>query len=377
MYYIFLSVISFMKIIDKYIISEWLKVFFGALVLTLGILTLHNAYRDLPDLISFGASVWQIVYYHILLLPAYIPVILPISLLLSVIFTLGNLHRNSEIIAMRAAGLSLFRISRSLWFVGFLLSGILFYLNSEIIPQATEQARSDYEALELKAEPSKTKARASETIRHLTLNNSIDSRIWFIDVYKQLTGEFQGVEIHSLDKEGNQISSIKANSGFYKEGIWTFFNGVELAYDPNTNKPLSLAKFDKKEISEYNESPALMILSRKRPKDLSVLELRQLTSTLGEKKEMLAYAVQLQTMLTSPFICIIVIAIAIPFSVAGVRTNPMVGVSKTIGLFFAYYILVNIFTALGGKEVLSPVMAAWIPNIFMLFFALNLYRKNI
>ncbi len=120
-----------------------------------------------------------------------------------------------------------------------------------------------------------------------------------------------------------------------------------------------------------------MILSRKRPKDLSILELKSLTSTLGEKREMLAYAVQLQSMLASPLICLIVVAIAIPFSVAGVRTNPMVGVSKTIGLFFTYYILVNIFTALGGKEILSPAVAAWTPNILMLIFALSLYRKNI
>lgn len=366
-----------MKIIDKYIISEWLKVFIGAIVLTLGILSLHNAYRDLPDLISFGASVWQIIYYHLLLLPAYMPVIMPISLLLSVIFTLGNLHRNSEIIAMRAAGMSIFRISRSLWFAGILLSALLFYLNAEVVPRATEQARADYEALEQKGELDKAKLNRINTLRHLTLNNNIDSRLWFIDTYDQTTGQILGIEIHTLNEDGKQILSVKANKGVYENGSWILQNGVEIPYNPETNKPSRPIKFQSKTYEEYTESPALMILSRKRPKDLSVLELKSLTSTLGEKREMLAYAVQLQSMLASPLICLIVVAIAIPFSVAGVRTNPMVGVSKTIGLFFAYYILVNIFSALGGKEILSPAVAAWTPNILMLLFALSLYRKNI
>ena len=70
-------------------------------------------------------------------------------------------------------------------------------------------------------------------------------------------------------------------------------------------------------------------------------------------------------------------AIAIPFSVAGVRTNPMVGVSKTVAMFFAYYMIDNIFSALGGAGYISPVVAAFAPAAIMLIFALSLYRKVI
>ena len=73
--------------------------------------------------------------------------------------------------------------------------------------------------------------------------------------------------------------------------------------------------------------------------------------------------------------CIIVIAIGIPFSVAGVRTNPMVGVSKTFGLFFLYFVVDSVLTTLGGRGVISPLTAVVIPNALMLLFAFSLYRK--
>ena len=53
----------------------------------------------------------------------------------------------------------------------------------------------------------------------------------------------------------------------------------------------------------------------------------------------------------------------------------MVGVSKTVGLFFVYFILDSVFTAVGGRGIIPPLWAAAIPNIAMLIFALTLYRK--
>ena len=114
--------------------------------LTLGviicILILQNMYDSLPDLLQADASSKQILLYYSLALPSYLPAILPIALLVSLLFALGNLHRNNEIIAMRASGVSLINISRSLWVAGLLLSLLLLYLTSSVIPKAVEQSRT-------------------------------------------------------------------------------------------------------------------------------------------------------------------------------------------------------------------------------------------
>jgi lipopolysaccharide export system permease protein len=66
---------------------------------------------------------------------------------------------------------------------------------------------------------------------------------------------------------------------------------------------------------------------------------------------------------------LIVIAIAVPFAVSGVRVNPVVGVSKSIGLFVIYYILSNLATLLGTKGYVEPVWAAAMPNLAMIGLA--------
>ena len=88
------------------------------------------------------------------------------------------------------------------------------------------------------------------------------------------------------------------------------------------------------------------------------------------------YEVYYNSILASPFCCLIVVGIAIPFAVSGVRVNPMVGVSKSIGLFAAYYLLTNIFNMLGAGMWLPPVVAAWAPNVLMLAYAIYLCRKR-
>ena len=66
---------------------------------------------------------------------------------------------------------------------------------------------------------------------------------------------------------------------------------------------------------------------------------------------------------------LIVIAIAIPFAVSGVRVNPAVGVSKSIGLFFLYYLLASFSASLATKQLVEPATAAWLPNVGMALVA--------
>jgi lipopolysaccharide export system permease protein len=72
---------------------------------------------------------------------------------------------------------------------------------------------------------------------------------------------------------------------------------------------------------------------------------------------------------------LIVIAIAIPFAVTGVRVNPAVGVSKSIGLFFLYYVLTNLSASLATKQIVEPELAAWLPNIGMTLLAAWLFAR--
>ena len=66
--------------------------------LTLGLLLMEDMYDDLPDLLAYGANFMDVAWYYLVLLPSFLPIVLPLALLISVLFSLGNLHRNNEII---------------------------------------------------------------------------------------------------------------------------------------------------------------------------------------------------------------------------------------------------------------------------------------
>ncbi len=368
-----------MKLLDRYIFAEWLKVFAISIFVTIGILVLHDMYSNLGDLINWGASGGQIMLFYFLTIPTLVPVVLPISLLLSLIYLLGSLHRNNEITAMRSAGMNIFRITRSLWLAGFMLSLLLLWLNAYYIPVCKENARTLYDNAKFESQIRKSADLSNVAlVPQLCFNNRADSRLWFMNSFSMATNMARGVRISLIDASGAEKSRVMAREGVYDdvEKCWFFKDGQEITFDVKTHAATRAIGFDKKYYKDFTEDPKIMVLSTKRPKDLSLLETRTLLEAFGRSApESLPYLVREYSIWASPLACIIVVAIAIPFSVAGVRTNPMVGVSKTVGLFFLYFIIDSILTAMGGRGIISPMTAAIVPNLAMFIFAISLYRK--
>lgn len=141
-----------MGLLDRYVFLEWLKVFCLTLLLIVGIQLLGDFQNNLGDLLGFGASAAQIADYYLTVLPSFLPAILPISLMVSLLFSLGQMHRNHEITAMLASGRSVLRATRTLWAVGFALSGLLFYFNAQLVPGSVEQSRLQWNNLRFASE---------------------------------------------------------------------------------------------------------------------------------------------------------------------------------------------------------------------------------
>ena len=368
-----------MKILDIYIWREWLKTFCLSLVVILGILILEDMYDDLEDLLDYDATFVQILRYYLVLFPSFLPTVIPVAMLISLLFSLGSLHRNYEIISMQAAGLNLLQITRVLWFCGVLLSLLLLFLNAKLVPWSVEKSRVLYENLEFASEAALGDDKSVGLIHNLSFDNRKENRLWFMNRFSQYTFQGFGINVFSRDAQGRERFRIAAREGYYDdiEGFWVFQEGREITFDPEEGEPIRSLPFEEKSVPEFTEDPKLMMALSKEPKDLSLFEIARLLDKISPQNNpgMNAYAVRYQRILATPFICLIVVAIAIPFSVAGVRTNPIVGVSKSAGLFFAYYLISSVCTVLGERMVLNPVVAAWIPNIIVIIVTGFLYRR--
>jgi lipopolysaccharide export system permease protein len=391
------------KLIDCHIVSEWLKVFVLCLGVTLGVVLLFDLSDDLPDLIGFNASIKAICRYYLVLIPSFLPAVLPLSLMVSILFSLGTLHRNNEIIAMRACGLSLFQITRSLWAAGVVISGVLFFLNAHWIPSSVESARKILESYDFKhqIEKEKTKEIPIGLIYNLSFYNEKEGRLWFMNSFSEATFEAYGLTIYQMDKQKNVITHFNANRAFFDEykGHWVlkqsriirFEKGKQifsLSFDDlekdckelkqqNNRERLENLQRIKEEIENFTEEPGMMKSLKKRPKDLSLFELKTLLDQLSFSSDSRInhYMIRYHTILANPFSCFIVVGIAIPFSIAAVRVNPMVGVCRSFGLFLLYFLVSTLCTLMGEVQIISPILAVWGPNTLALVFTFFLCKK--
>ena len=368
-----------LKVSDRYVFLEWLKVFVMVVASMFGLLIIFEIQDSFSDLLSFDASTAQIFQYYLVLAPSLATIVVPASVLVSILYALGQLHRNNELIAFRAAGMSVFRTTRSVWLACSLLSICLWFLNSSLIPWSVEESDRLIRTLEHKKEAERVDGAEVGLVHGLAFDNRQDNRMWFMNRYSQFLNQAYGVTVSIMDEERHELRRIMARRAYFDdpEVGWTFIDGREIIYDLEDDEKTTFSPFAQKQAPELKDDPELMLLLGKRPKDLSFLQLKRITSSLAreENPKVLGFEVRLHALMASAASCLIVAGIAIPFAVAGVRVNPAVGVAKSIGLFFAFYLINSIFNSMGRQGALSPAFAAWSPMILMIVLSYVFVRR--
>lgn len=362
-----------MNLLDRYLLAEWLKMLGLLLAATMGLLLMTALYDNLRDLIQVGAGAEDILLYYATLMPSHLTVVLPLSMLLSLLFVLGKLHRNNELTAIRAAGLNIFSTTRALWLAGIVLCGVSLLLNARVVPWSVETSRGLMESFEFRAEAKQADGRSLGLVSSVAFDNRPQNRMWFINRYSRYSGKAFGVTVSELDGRRREKTRLVAREATYDAArrAWTFHDGRELWFDPELGELMRSVTFAEKTVPHLNEDPALMLLIDREPQDLSFNELGRITDHFHAEQspKVVRYEVRYYTVLFSTLGPLIVIAIAVPFAVSGVRVSPAVGVSKSIGLFFIYYLLSSVATLLGGKGYIEPIWAAAMPNLAMIGLA--------
>ncbi len=368
-----------LNLVDRYILREWLVIFGLVLGATLGLVLMQALYDNFRDLLEAGASGADVAEYFLVRLPRFFSVVLPLSLLVSLLYSLGRLHRGNEIIALRAAGIGLFDITRSLWISGFLLCGVSWWLNASVIPWSIERSdhmldRLRYRQLSQTVPPDRV-----GVVKSVAFDNQRENRMWFMNRYSPFLARGFGVTVVELDAERRDKTRITAREAYRdpERGYWIFKDGREDWFDTESGEMMRTVAFKEKAIPHFREDPALMLIFDRKPGDLSFVELRRILDyfALDANPKITLYATRYYGVWADTFGPLIILALAIPFAVSGVRVNPVVGVSKSLGLFVLYFALVQASYALGGRDVLPPIYAALLPNVVMLLVGLFFFLR--
>ncbi|HXA14516.1 MAG TPA: LptF/LptG family permease, partial [Opitutaceae bacterium] len=364
---------------DRHVLREWLKILGLVLVASLGLMLMQVMYDNFRDLRDLGAKPADMAAYFFVTVPSFFAVVLPLALLVSLLFALGQLHRHMEFTPMRVAGMGLFRLTRPIWMVGLLCCGLSWWLNANIIPWSVEQSRGIFEDLQFRKEAKSAVSDHIGAVYDMAFDNQGARRMWFFNRYSRFTQHGYGVSVSELNRQRRETRRLLAGEAWFdaSQKAWVFRHGRELVFDLESGVPVSSMPFDEKREYRYDEDPKLMLLVDQRPEDLSFFELRRVMEyyQAEDNTKGIAYAVRYFGLLANTLGPLIVIGIAVPFAMSGVRVNPAVGVSKSIGLFLLYYLLSSFAASLATKQLVTPELAAWLPNLGMAALAAWLFGR--
>ncbi|MSU65598.1 MAG: YjgP/YjgQ family permease [Opitutus sp.] len=358
-----------MNTFDRHLLREWLQILGLVLAATCGLLLIQVLYDKFQMLREIGARGRELWEYIGVTMPSFLAVVLPIALLVSLLYTLGKLHRANEFNAMRAAGVGFIRLTAPIWLMGLLCCGLTWWLNTSIVPWSVERSEELLNYLRFRHESKSEQRDRIGVVFSVAFDNRLERRMWYFNRYSRYNERGYGASVSELDPQRREVRRLVAAEAWYDPigHGWVFKNGRELLFTAETGELIGSKPFVQKFAGTYQEDPQRMLLIDRRAVDLSLHELHELIDYLESERspKVVGYAVRYFGLIADTIGPLIVIAIAIPFAMTGVRVNPAVGVSKSIGLFVLYYLLSNFAASLASREIVEPVVAAWLPHAGM------------
>jgi len=354
-----------MRLLDRYVVRNFLQVYLYCIAGFISIWLIFDISDNISSFIEEHIGLRLVAQYYATQVPQIFIILLPVSLLLALLFTLGRMSRANEIVSMLTAGISLPRVLFPLIGIGLLTVGVSMALNYSLAPHA-ELAR--------KALLSQAHGRPDTSIEGQIFRNRTDLRTWFIQNFRLGSKAFNNVQVLQQDADDNIVTNYIATRAFYRSETktWDLENAKVVHYDPAGNI------FDEQiypslKVEHWSETPFRLGSANVRAEFLSLPELREyLRFNSDFPATLLApFRTHLQYRLALPWTCLVVVCIAAPLGIGYSRRGVLSSVAAAVVLVFSMNFLVQLFLALGEGDRVSPWIAAWTPNL--LFTAIGLY----
>ncbi len=349
----------FPTILDDYVLRDftlYLALIAGAFVTLLLVFTLFEL---LSDILRNQVSPLIVGEYLLNVMPyfLYYP-IAPLSMLLAVLVTFGLLQRSNEITAIKATGISLYRIVVPVLIASTLVAGVLFLSDQLYLPYTNK--RQDALRNRIKGKPAQTYLRPD---RKWIFGQHSD--IYYYQFFDPDRDVFGGVSVFQFDPHTFQITHrITADRARWSEsmGRWVYEQGWERSLSGSAIE--SYRKFDVATYPELAEAPAYFKKEVKQSSEMSYEELRRYIHDLQQSGfDVVRLRVQLQKKIAYPLITLVMAVLAIPFALSAGKRSAVAGVATAIGIGVVYWTLSGLFEAMGNLSQLPPAVAAWSPDL--------------
>lgn len=366
---------SFGTTFDRYLSRQFVTIFAICLATLFGIFMLFDLNDNLGDFDGSPNITVSVVSFYLHRFPAILLVLLPYTLLLSLIHGLGKFSKSNEIIAMIQSGTSVVRVSAPLIFAGLWCSAFLLGLNYHWAPHA--EGRKDEMVAEAKGIPIYVQ-------KNVLFRDPDSRRLWLVGAFPedfQKGVPLENVEVTTLNEDSTLLRRISSPSAKWDKTTreWTFENPLVTRFEEGES-PI-FEQMDEPLIRrKWKETPSQII---KPGLDIDYLGIPELTTWLNSRlsnqplSNKPSYQTHWHYRWALPMSCIITVLIAAPLSIHFARRGAGSGIFLAVILAVIMLFVNSITLALGESNIVYPPLAAWLPNICFTLLGLWLYHRRV
>jgi LPS export ABC transporter permease LptG len=350
------------NILDAYISKTYIRVFGLAFAGMIGIFYIGSFIDWSDNLFKGQATTAQLAQYMAYSTPQFIYYVLPLSALVATLVTIGLLTKSSELIVMRACGVSLYRTALPLVVLSLLWSGGLFMLEESILATANRKAA------ELKHLMRGGQPRTFDLLSRQWVAGR-DGRIYRYAYFDPRARTLSGLEVYTFGEKPwglTETMAIKAANYQPSDNTWVTDEGWVRHFAKDV--VADYAPFQRRQLVF---EPASYFGTEQPDADrLSFTNLRRYIAALRISGfDVVPYRVALHRKIAFPFVALVMTVIAVPFAVTTGKRGALFGIGLGLLLAISYWGLSAVFGAIGGAGLLTPPLAAWAPNVLFVSVA--------
>jgi LPS export ABC transporter permease LptF/LPS export ABC transporter permease LptG len=343
--------------LDRYVAATYARVAGLSAVSMAGIFYI-STFLDLSDKVFRGQASWNMLgAFFWFITPQYVYYIVPLSVLLAALVTIGLLTKNSELVVMKACGISLYRVALPMIFGAIVAGGILFLLEQTILGPSNRRAEAIRHVL---------RGGSPQTfdvlLRQWVVGTNGD--IYHFNYYDPRAQALSGLTIYEFGERMPILARrTYAERAMYAgtADAWRLEQGWARELT-DTGETEAFTPFTQTEVSI--ENTAYFTTQQPDERFMSYSQLRDYTNRLrGSGFDVSAQLVALERKISFPFVTIVMTLLAVPFAVTTGRRGAMYGIGVGIVLAITYWVAISIFAALGTGGLVNPALAAWAPNL--------------
>ncbi len=353
----------FPLILDEYVLKEFLGTFAMVMVTFVMLLLVFTFFELLGDIIRNRTPLVTVGEYLINLAPSQIYTITPLSVLIAVLVVFGLMNKSSELTAMKASGISLYRIVLPVMIIACLLAVSLFVFDELYVPKANRRQ----EALRnvIKGRPAQTMEHPGQNWIFGLQQPGKPGRIFYYEYFDADQDSFGNLTIFEFNPDTFSITRrIFASNVHWEPRLhdWVFEHGWERTF--NGDEISSYRPFDVSTFPAIREQPQYFKKEVRLSSEMSFDELSTYIRDLRQSGfDTMRLRVQLNRKLAYPIITLVMAVLAVPFALSMGKRGSLAGIGVAIGVAIAYFVVSGTFEAMGDVNLLPAFLAAWSPDV--------------